>query len=127
MPSPTGIFPRSENESLNLRLWAGVLLPPLAGGVNVIVGYIVSNYDCNVHNRRLVFLVNAICFALCAFAAWLAWDSRSKIESAGDDPSENLRRTRNFLRQLGVWFAGGFAILVLAGTLSTLILSPCDL
>jgi hypothetical protein len=127
MPSPTGIFPQTEDEGLNLRLWAGMLLPPLAGGGNIIVGYIVSNYDCNVHNRRLVLLVNVLCFALCSFAAWLAWTSGSKIETARDDPSANLRRTRSFLRQLGLWFAGGFAILVLAGTVSTLILSPCDL
>jgi hypothetical protein len=127
MPSPAGILSGTQDEGLNLRLWIGVLLPPFAGGANVIVGYIVSNYDCNVHNRRLVLLVNGLCFALCGLAAWLAWGCQSPIETLADDSSANLRRSRNFLRQLGLWFASGFAILVSAGTVSSLILGPCDL
>jgi hypothetical protein len=127
MPSPTGLFPGTEDEGLNLRLWSGVLFPPFAGGLNVIVGYIVSNYDCNVHNRRHVLLVNGLSFAFCGFAAWLAWQSRSRIEAPDDDSSPDLRRTRFFLRQLGLWLATGFALLVLAGTISTLTLGPCDL
>jgi hypothetical protein len=127
MPSPLRIFPETEDEGLNLRLWAGVLLPPVAGGINVIVGYIVSNYDCNVHNRRLVLLVNGICLALCAVSSLLVFDRRKQIETEDDDPSRLLRAARLFLRKLGLWFAGGFALLIVAGLLSTLMLGACDL
>ncbi len=54
MPRPTSIFPGNEDEGINFRLWLGVLLPRVAGGINTLVGYMVSNYDCNVHNRHLV-------------------------------------------------------------------------
>src|SRR4051812_25963994 len=115
MPSPLGLFSETEDESLNLRLWTGVLLPPVAAGINVVVGYIVSNYDCNVHNRRLVLLLNGICLVLCAMSAWLVLDRRKQIETGQDDPSRSLRATRLFLRKLALWFAGGFALLVIAG------------
>lgn len=127
MPSPFGVWPKTEDEILNLRLWTGVLLPPLAAGVNVVVGYIVSNYDCNVHNRRLVFTVNIICLLLCVISSLLVLNIRERIESECDDPSESLRVTRLFLRRLALWFSAGFALLVIAGLISTLTLGACDL
>jgi len=54
------VFPSDEDEGINFRLWLGILLPPAAGGVNTLVGYRVSNYDCNVHNRHLLLLVNLL-------------------------------------------------------------------
>jgi hypothetical protein len=127
MPNPIAILHNSEDESLNLRLWTGMLLPPLAGGANVIVGYIVSTYDCNVHNRHLVILVNVLSLAVCGFAALVLSPTRPRIESGSDDATVTLRSSRLFLRCLGLWFAAGFALLSLAGTISTLILGACDL
>ncbi|WP_263418636.1 hypothetical protein [Terriglobus albidus] len=127
MPSPVNILRHSEDEGLNLRLWTGMLLPPLAGGVNIVVGYIVSTYDCNVHNRHLVMLVNVLSLGVCGLAALMLSPTRARIEAGSDDPPVTLRSSRLFLRCLGLWFAAGFALLGLAGTLSTLILGACDL
>lgn len=127
MPSPLGVFPKSEDEGLNLRLWVAVLLPPIAGGVNVVVGYIVSNYACNVHNRHLVFLVDALCFAACGISARIASGTRRQIETKFDDPSTSLRATRLFLRKLALCLAAGFTLLTLAATFSTALLGACDL
>src|SRR2546423_3977505 len=98
MPNPIAILHNSEDESLNLRLWTGMLLPPLAGGANVIVGYIVSTYDCNVHNRHLVILVNVLSLAVCGFAALVLSPTRPRIESGSDDATVTLRSSRLFLR-----------------------------
>lgn len=127
MPSPLEIFPTTEDEGLNLRLWAGLLLPPFAGGVNTVVGYIVSNYDCNVHNRHLVLLVNLLCLMLCGVGAFLVFGIKKRIETESDDPSKNLRVTRLFLRKLSLWFSGGFSLLVIAGSFATMLMGACDL
>lgn len=127
MPTPLGIFPSTEDEGLNLRLWGGLLLPPIAGGVNTIVGYIVSNYDCNVHNRHLVFLVNVLCLSCCGLGALLVLKTKKRIETEFDAPSTDLRTTRLFLRKLALWFAAGFSLLVIAGTFATTLMGACDL
>lgn len=127
MPTPMGMMPGTEDEGLNLRLWTAVLLPPVAGGVNVVVGYIVSNYDCNVHNRRLVIFVNMVCLLLCGLSALLAFGTREQIETKYDDPSTSLRTTRLFLRNMALWLAAGFSLLIVAGILSAMLLGACDL
>lgn len=127
MPSPLGMIPGKEDEALNFRLWAAVLVPPIAGGINVVVGYIVSTYECNVHNRRLVILVSVVCLVLCGLSALLALGTRREIETGRDDPSPSLRSTRLFLRTTGLWFAAGFSLLILAGILSAMLLGACDL
>lgn len=127
MPHPAQIVPGTEDEGLNFRLWMGILLPPVAGGINTMVGYMVSNYDCNVHNRHLVALVNTICFVLCGVAAFTAFSTRQQIEQQTDDGSASLLHTRRFMFRLGLGLSAGFALMVFAGFLSVLILHPCDL
>jgi hypothetical protein len=127
MPTPVSIFPGDEDAGVNFRLWLGILLPPFAGGINTLVGYMVSNYDCNVHNRHLVLLVNALSALLCIFAGITSYSTRQKFENRRDDGSESLLHTRRFMMGLGLAFAAGFLLFVIAGMTSTLLLSPCDL
>ncbi len=127
MPTPISIFPGDEDEGINFRLWIGILLPPFAGGSNTLVGYMVSNYDCNVHNRYLVLVVNVISAALCAIAAIIALSTPERVKSKADDKSEALLHSRLFMLRLGIWFSAGCLLLVIAGSLSTFLLGPCDL
>jgi hypothetical protein len=127
MPTPVSIFPGDEDEGINFRLWLGILVPPLAGGFNTAVGYMVSNYDCNVHNRHLVLLVNVFSAFLCVIAGAGSFSTKRKFEARADDGSESLLHTRRFMMCLGLVFTVGFLIFVAAGTISTFILHPCDL
>lgn len=129
-------------QSIDIRLWAGILLAPFAGGVNTLVGYMVSNYDCNVHNRSLVLMVNVLAFLLCGVAFFLSFSASASLRSEREaepppesapqdfDPA-NLERlpsqSRVFMVHLGYGLSIGFALLVFAGTLSTLLLGACDL
>ena len=127
MPTPASIFPANEAQTVNFRLWAGILLPPVAGGVNTMVGYMVSNYDCNVHNRRLVFLTNVLSALVCLLGGFLAYSTRSSIEARPDDASESLLHGRRFMLCMGLSLAAGFLLFICAGTLSTILLGACDL
>jgi hypothetical protein len=127
MPTPVSIFPGDEDEGINFRLWLGILLPPFAGGVNTLVGYMVSNYDCNVHNRHLVLLVNVLSALLCVIAGIASYSTRKKFEDRADDGSESLLHTRRFMMKLGLSFTVGFLLFIAAGTTSTFLLHPCDL
>lgn len=135
-------IPASPWQSIDIRLWGGILLAPFAGGVNTLVGYMVSNYDCNVHNRSLVLLVNVLAFLLCCLAFFLSYSTSASLRSSGEpeplaesapqnfDPAslEQLpSQSRVFMLHLGYGLSVGFALLVIAGTLSTLLLGACDL
>jgi hypothetical protein len=126
MPTPNSIFPSDEDEGINFRLWTGILLSPFAALANTLIGYMVSNYDCNVHNRHLVLVVNIISAVLCTLAATSALSTRDQIRSRSDDKSEALLHSRLFMLHLGIWFSAGSLLLVIAGSLSTFLLSPCD-
>jgi hypothetical protein len=127
MPAPTRIFPGNEDEGINFRLWLGILLPPFAGGINTLVGYMVSNFDCNVHNRHLVFCVNIVSAVLCVASGLVAYSARRKLEDQSDDASESLLQSRRFMLWLGLSFTAGFLLFIAAGTISTFVLHPCDL
>ena len=127
MPTPVSIFPGDVDEGINFRLWLGILLPPFAGGINTLVGYMVSNYDCNVHNRHLVLVVNIVSVLLCVMAGASSYSTRRKFEDRADDGSESLLHTRRFMMWLGLGFTVGFLLFVTAGSVSTFLLHPCDL
>ncbi|HZP05141.1 MAG TPA: hypothetical protein VFB43_09590 [Terracidiphilus sp.] len=127
MPTPISIFPSDEDQGINFRLWVGILLPPIAGGINTLVGYMVSNYDCNVHNRHLVLLVNVLSALFCIAGGVASYSARRRFEEKADGGSESLLHTRRFMLYLGLWFAAGFLLFTVAGTISTLLLGPCDL
>src|SRR3954453_8220783 len=112
MPTPVSIFPGNEDEGINFRLWLGILLPPIAGGFNTAVGYMVSNYDCNVHNRHLVLLVNVVSAFLCIIAGAVSFSTKGRFENRNDDVSESLLHTRRFMMCLGVVFTAGFLLFV---------------
>ncbi len=127
MPTPISIFPGDEDQNINFRLWLGILLPPFAGGINTLVGYMLSNYDCNVHNRHLVLLVNILSALLCVIAGITSYSTRGKFEDRADDNPESLLHTRRFMLYGGLAFTAGFLLFIIAGTTSTFLLHPCDL
>jgi hypothetical protein len=127
MPTPTSIFPGNEDQAIDFRLWLGILLPPFAGGINTLVSYMVSNYDCNVHNRHLVLLVNVVSALLCLIAGFVSYSTKGRFEGSVDAGLVSLNDTRAFMRCLGMAFAAGFLLFVTAGTLSTFLLHACDL
>lgn len=127
MPTPTSIFPGNEDEGINFRLWLGVLMPPVAGGINTLVAYMVSNYDCDVHNRHLVFFVNVVSVVRGVASGIVTYSARRKFEARSDDASESLLLSRRFMLWLGISFTAGFLLFIAAGTISTFLLRPCDL
>jgi hypothetical protein len=127
MPTPVSLFSGDEDGGVNFRLWLGILLPPFSGGINTLVGYVVSTYDCSVRNRHLALLVNIFSALLCVIAGITSYSTKQKIKSPADDWSESLLHARRFMMCLGFAFTVGFLLFVAAGTISTFLLHPCDL
>jgi hypothetical protein len=102
MPAPLSALPRDREQGADFRLWTGVLVPPLSGGINTLVGYRVSTYDCSLHDRRLVLAVNGASALLCLLAAAVACSARGSLGQPPEGVSGSLLVSRSFLFRLGM-------------------------
>jgi hypothetical protein len=116
--------PSVQEQRTDLLLWISVLLGPLAMGVNTVVGYTVAHWVCDVNHKRMSFLVSAVDFLLCICAFLLAFTLSSNLPDAEDSLPELGRR--NFMAKFGMLLSALSALLVIAGTIAAIILSPCD-
>ena len=109
---------------LDRQLLGGVLLGPLAIGLNTVVGYTVAHWVCDVNRKSTGYAVSAVDFALCLVAVLLSWNVRRQLPSA-DETEPELGR-RHFMVKMGLTLSAFAILVVLAGTLVMLTLDPCD-
>jgi len=116
-PIPTG-------KGTDALLWTGLLLGPLAMGVNTVVGFTVAHWTCDTNQKRFSYLVSAIDFVVCL----LAFAISSSICRHAHDAEEDLPLDgrRLFMAKMGMLLSVLSALLVLAGTLALVTLHPCD-
>lgn len=124
MPEALVHKPSPAELRLDRQLVAGLLISPFALLANTIVGYTVSHWVCVVNHKRTDYLVCAIDLCLCLAAAWLSFDGLRKLPRA--DETQPERGRRRFLAILGLSLAAFSIVVVLAGTIATLTLNPCD-
>jgi hypothetical protein len=123
MPEMTPTSNDGSQQKTDRRLILALALPPLAAGVNTIVGFIVAHWITITANKRAGFFVSAVSLALCAIAAVLAWSGSSSIAL---DETLPHRGRQVFMAKLALLLAGLCALLVIAGTLALVTLGPSD-
>lgn len=116
--------PSAAERGMDRRLLLAVFLPPLAAGINIVVGYSVAHHVCNSGYKTSGYLVSLIDFILCGAAAWLANDASRQLGEADETQPEQGRRL--FMAKMGLALAAFAAIVVLASTLVMVTLRPCD-
>jgi heme A synthase len=124
MPEITAAEPSPAEQKLDRQLLLSLVLPPLAAGISTVVGFTVAHWITITAHKRTGYLVSGSCFALCALAAWLAWDAQSKLSSPDETAPEGGRRL--FMAKLALLLASFCAVVVLAGLLVPITLRPSD-
>lgn len=118
------VEPGSAQKRMDALLWAGVLLGPTAVLINTVVGYTVAHWTCDTNQKRFSYLVCLIDFVLCLLAFVLSSSMYRPIRDAEEDLPLDGRRV--FMAKLGMLLSLLSAIVVIAGTIMTLVLHPCD-
>ena len=116
--------PTPAEKRIDALLWTGLLLGPLAMGVNTIVGFTVAHWTCDTNQKRFSYLVSVIDFVLCLLAFVLSSSIHQRARDAEDDLPQDGRRL--FMAKMGMLLSVLSALLVLAGTLALVTLHPCD-
>jgi NhaP-type Na+/H+ or K+/H+ antiporter len=105
-------------------LWAAILVPLHAAGINTIVGYIVAHHACNVNKKGALLSVSIIDLLLTLASGALAWMLRVRFMRADDAQPVDGRRL--FMAHLGLLLALLCTLIIVSGLLASVIVSPCD-
>jgi heme A synthase len=124
MPEITALNTSAPQHKLDRQILLSLALSPLAAGMNTIVGYTVAHWITFVGNKNTGYLVSAACVALCALAAWLAWDAGRALASPDETLPEEGRQL--FMAKLALLLSALCLLVVLAGTLVLITLEPGD-
>lgn len=105
-------------------LWVGLLLGPVAMAVNTVVGYTVAHWTTDTAQKKFLFLISAIDFALCLFAFFISFSMHRQFQHADDEAPIDGRR--QFMANLAMLLSLLSGLLVIAGTLAVITLHPTD-
>jgi hypothetical protein len=108
----------------DFALWAAILLPLHAAGINTIVGFSVAHHACNVDKKGALLTVPVIDLILALSSAGLAAMLRAKFRGADDVHPADGRRL--FMANFGLLVAGLCTLIILGGLFATILISPCD-
>lgn len=121
-----GAKKESESDRGLLRLWAGLLVAPLAFLLNLQVNYTLTQKLCP-GGPLLILHLMTLCFLLLAaggaFIAWREWEraGRKWPDEAAD------RTTRNrFMGAVGLLMSVLFFLIIVAQWIPQFIFSPCQ-
>jgi MFS family permease len=117
--------PSCEEQRIDRSLLACIALCTLAVGINTIVGFTVAHWTVAVNRKTASYIVSVTDLALCLVAAALGWRSLRATESTTNDDAPKSGR-RRFMAKFVLILSGFAAIVVLAGTLALLTLTPSD-
>jgi hypothetical protein len=111
-----------------LPLWLGLVVPPLAWTLHLLVGYWLDALACHAGAANVALLLHLLTLATLALTAaagvvaYLAWD-RSDVGGRLDARAPAGRS--GFLALFGVLMSGLFFLVILAGAVPDLMLGPC--
>jgi hypothetical protein len=109
--------------SVELLLWGGVLLAPLALLADITLGIVIARGSCEAGRLTRMHLMVLGC-ALVA-AAGLACALRARRCDFGPEDASGTRRSR-FMAEYGLWSSVFFLFAIAATEIPNVVLHPCD-
>lgn len=105
-------------------LWTGLLLGPVAMGINTIVGFTVAHWTTDTAQKKFSYLVSAIDFFLCIVAFVISLSMHRRVQAMDDGLPIDGRR--QFMAKLAMLLSVLSALLVIGGTIAVITLHPTD-
>jgi uncharacterized membrane protein YidH (DUF202 family) len=118
------VEPAPAEKRSDAWLWMGLLLGPVAMGINTIVGSTVAHWTTDTAQKKMSFLVSAIDFVLCIVAFLISFSMHRQFQDADDITPIDGRR--QFMAKVAMLLSVLSALLVIAGTIAVVTLHPTD-
>ena len=107
-------------------LWYGMLVPPLAYGANLILGYVLVQHVCSTGHFYILHAITIVAVVVVLSAGLIAWREYVRIPRQADDEGGSPFDRAQFMAIFGMMSALGFTIAIIATAVPRFILSPCD-
>ena len=116
----------NDRKAGNLRLWVGLLLPPIAWIVQLQTVYLTSEYGCTTTDFTWNHVASVVALILSMIGGIIAWrDWRSGGGDTGNASGRPISR-KQFMSLLGVLTGALFTLVIFAQWLPTLLGVPCN-
>lgn len=122
--SPEQAQARHDLARTDLLLWIAVILGPFGAFANTFCGFMVAHWVNQVGSKTTSFLICFFDLLLCLIAAAMGLNLSRRFSTEREELPENGRRY--FMANLAIMLAAFCIVVVIAQTLSTVILHPSD-
>jgi hypothetical protein len=124
MNSDAEHFENDRNTRGNFWRWVGILLPPIAWGIQLQAVYLTSEKGCGDLNFSRNHLISAIAVASAIIGGAIAWGYWPAGDYEATEAGKPDARKR-FMAMVGVTLSIFFAIVIFAQWLPTIVGVPC--
>ena len=109
-----------------LRLWIGMLLPPVAWLVQLQTLWLTSELGCFTSDFLWNHVASVTALIVSAIGLLIAYLEYRRWASAGENSSDDPRSRRRFMSMVGIMTGALFTTVIFAQWLPTLLGVPCD-
>jgi hypothetical protein len=115
----------TADPSRALRLWAGLLVPPLIWAAQFQTVYLTSEWACYAMDFKWTHIASIAALVTALLAFWVACFEWKAVGSGTRDDSSDRSSRRRFMAILGMLIGALFTALIFATWLPTLMGVPC--
>lgn len=107
------------------RLWAGVLVAPIAWATQLMIGYALASTACAAGGRTVLVVLTALAFAGALGGGAIAWRMRRELPDEPEEASDSAARG-HFMAIAGLILSLIFAAAIAAQAIPLAMLRPCE-
>jgi hypothetical protein len=111
--------------AIAIRLWTGILLAPIAWGVQLQSVYLSSEYGCFAGNFTWNHILSAIALFAAMIGGAIAWREWNAAGASTEAEGRDRMSRRRFMALIGILGSALFSVTIFAQWLPTLTGVPC--
>jgi hypothetical protein len=108
-----------------LRLWIGILLPPIAWGVQLQSVYLASEFGCLTSDFTWNHVLSALTLVVALVGGVIAWFEWVAAGATTEAEGVDRMSRRRFMALIGILSSALFSVTIVAQWLPTLMSVPC--
>ena len=117
---------RTADPPRALRLWIGILLPPVVWAIQLQTIYLTSEWACYAADYKWNHMVSVTSLILSALGGFVAYSEWKAAGGGTEDEKADPDSRRRFMSILGLLTSALFTVVIFAFWLPTLMGVPCS-
>lgn len=118
--------PKTIDTGTALRLWIGMLLPPIAWAMHLQLVYLTSEFGCFTSDFTWNHVLSGLMLIVALVGGAIAWLEWVAASATTDEEGGDVMSRRRFMALIGILTSALFSVTIIAQWLPTLMRVPCD-